>query len=243
MAGGPGDPELITVKGRKIIESADILFSSPRFFSDEMFIMQKESCSFYETFDTTYDEKMAIIRDGVARGLTIAFVGMGDPCLYGMIQGLADRLEQQRIEFEVIPGVSAFNSACAIVKKQMTGLGLPNTVICTTYRDKPDVEEYLDRIAALQASVALFMSVENLDSISAIFLRHYPPETPVSVVSKASQSGQKLVTGNLADIERRVCEEGIKDGLILVGKFLDTPYDYELERRFMEEKRPNIARK
>lgn len=243
IAGGPGDPDLITVKGRKIIETADIVFASPKFFNDGMFAMQKEDCRFYETFDITHDERMAIIEEGVARGLTVAYVCMGDPCLYGGgIQGLIDRLEVRGIDFEIIPGVSAFNSACAVVKKQMTGLGLPNTAICTTYRDKPDVEEYLDRIAALQASVALFMSVENLDSVCEVFLRHYAPDTPVVIVSKASQTEQRLVYGDLTDIKQRASEQGVEDGLILLGEFLDTPFDYGLERQFEERKRQGKMR-
>lgn len=243
IAGGPGDPGLITVKGREIIENADIIFATPKFFSEGMFDMKKRECRFYDTFDLSRDERVEVISDGVAQGLTVAYVCMGDPCLYGGgIQGLIDRLDTKGVDFEIIPGVSAFNSACAVVKKQMTGLGLPNTAICTTYRDKPDVDEYLEQIAALKASVALFMSVENLDSISKIFLKHYPPATPVVIVSKASQEDQRLVHGNLTDIEQQAHEQGVKDGLILIGEFLDIPFDYELERQFDERKKRDKSR-
>ena len=169
VAGGPGDPELITVKGRRIIEQADILFTARRFFSADMFAGIKEDCQMLEHFDTTYAEKLEIIRAGVGQGKIVAFLNMGDPCLFGMISGLADRLDRAHIDYEIVPGVSAYNASCAIIKKQMTGLGIPNTAVCTTYRDRPDTETYLRQIAALGASVALFMSVEFIDRVCTIF--------------------------------------------------------------------------
>jgi precorrin-4/cobalt-precorrin-4 C11-methyltransferase len=234
VAGGPGDPELITVKGRGIINNADIIFTGRRFFSDAMFAGAKEDCEILEYFDTTYEEKMEIIQNGVRQGKTVAVINMGDSCLFGMINGLADRLEKAAIDFEVVPGVSAFNASCAILKKQMTGMGLSNTAVCTTIRDRPDAEAYLDRIAALGASVALFMSVDSIDRICGVFKAHCPLDTPVAVISEASRPNQRIVVGDLQTISERLKEAEVKDGMILIGEFINKPFDYEVERQFHE---------
>ena len=241
VAGGPGDPDLVTVKGRKIIENADIIFTSFRFFPTEMLAGKKADCTVLEHFDSTYDEKLEIIREGIRAGKTIAYVNMGDPCLYGMINGLTDRLEKAGIEYEIIPGVSAFNASCAILKKQMTGLGLPNTAVCGTHRDTPDAESYLKKIASLGASVALFMSVEEMALVCSSFLTYYPPGTPVAVVSKASQPNQKVVIGDLQSMPQRLKETDVNDGLILIGDFINKEFDYDIEKQFMQQKKAETA--
>ncbi len=240
VAGGPGDPELITVKGKKIIENADIIFTSFRFFPDKMFQGTKEGCIIYDNFKFSYGEKMVMIKEAVREGKIVAFVNMGDPCLYGMVQGLSDRLEKAMIDYEIVPGVSAFNASTAIMKRGMTGLGISNTAICTTCKDTSDIEGHLEKIASLQASVALFMSVEKISGVCKAFKNHYPPETPVVVISKASWPEQKIVQGDLHTIEDCLKKEKVQDGLILIGEFINKEYDYELERQFMERKKLSL---
>jgi precorrin-4/cobalt-precorrin-4 C11-methyltransferase len=234
VAGGPGDPELITVKGRKIIENADIIFVSMRFFQAGMFAGIKKDCEVIESSNSSCEEKLKIVKDGVRQGKTIVFVNMGDPFLYGMIRGLADRLEKTGIDYEIVPGVSSLNASCAILKKQMTGFEIANTLICSTYRDRTDPETYLDQVASLGASVALFMSVEFIDRICDVFKVHYPADTPVAIISNASRENQKVVCGDLRSIHDRIKEENITDGLILIGEFIDKFYDYDLEKKFRE---------
>jgi precorrin-4/cobalt-precorrin-4 C11-methyltransferase len=227
----------VTLKGQRIIDSADIIFSSARFVSPEVFKNQKEGGKIYDNFAYSYDEKLQIIKEAVRTGKTTVFVTMGDPCLYGMIGGLGDRLEKAGIEYEIVPGVSAFNASAALIKRGMTGLGLSNTAICTTLHDREDAEAYFDRIAALGASMALFMSVEALDRVVSVLKRHYPDDTAVAIVSKATWPDQKIAQGTLATIEGLVKQKNIADGLILVGEFIDKAYDYDLEREFMERKK------
>ena len=237
IAGGPGDPELITVKGKKVIEKADVIFSSTRLFPDKMFAGKKADCTIFEQFGYSYEEKMEIVRGSVAKGKIVVFVTMGDPYLYGMTRGLKDRLDKAGIEYEMIPGVSAVNACCAIIKESMTGLGVANTAICTTYKDRPDAEEYLKEVASLKASVALFMSVDRLDFVCGIFKTYYPVSTPVVVISNATRDNQKIVRGTLDSIVGNTEMENVGDGLILIGEFIDKEYDYDLERRFLESKK------
>jgi precorrin-4/cobalt-precorrin-4 C11-methyltransferase len=237
VAGGPGDPELITLKGKKTIDKADIIFSSTRFFPDEMFSGKKAGCTVFDQFEYSYEEKIEIVCSSVAQGKVVAFVTMGDPYLYGMTRGLGDRLDKAGIEYEIIPGVSAVNACCSIIKRSMTGIGVANTAVCTTYRDRPDSEEYLKSVASLKSSVALFMSVDRLDFVCDIFKTHYPISTPVVVISEATREKQKIVRGTLDSISGNAKKENVRDGLILIGEFIDKEYDYNLERRFLESKK------
>lgn len=236
VAGGPGDPELITVKGQRLIDQADIIFRGRRFSPDELFVDTKADCRIYEYFNTSYEEKMEIVKKAVVAGQSVVFVNMGDPCLFGMISGLADRLEKAGIAYEIVPGVSAYNAACAILKKQMTGIGIPNTAVCTTCRDRDDAMDNLQQVAGLGASVALFMSVERIEDVCAAFLVHCPPETPAAVVADASRPDQQVVKGTLSTISAQVRAAEIHDGIILIGEFIDKPYDYEAESRFLTMK-------
>ncbi len=243
IAGGPGDPELITLKGQRLIDSADFIFTSYKFLPKEMFGNVKSECKIYDTFEHNYEEKMDIIKSAVNLNKKLVFVNMGDPCLYGMVGGIIDRLEKLDIEYEIVPGVSAFNAASSIIKRGMTGLGISNTAICTTYKDKDNSTEYLEEIASLKASVALFMSVDKIARVCKVFRKHYPDDTPVVVVSKATWKEQKIARGNLKNIENKLKKNNIEDGLILIGDFIDKEYDYELERKFMERKRMEANKK
>jgi len=236
VAGGPGDSELITLKGQRIIDNADLIFYSTRFTQQEMFSNTKSCCKFYDNFAFSYDEKLQLVKEAVRKKQITVFVTMGDPCLYGMIGGLTDRLEKEKIYYEIIPGVSSVNASTALIKRGMTGLGLSNTAICTTLRDRQDAEEYFDRVAALGASLAIFMSVEILDKVIDILKKHYPMSTPVVVISRATWEEQQIAQGNLLTISDLVLQQKITDGLILVGEFIDKEYDYVLEKEFMERK-------
>lgn len=237
VAGGPGDPKLITLKGQMLIDSADLIFTSYKFLPKEMFGKIKSNCRVYDTFEYNYREKMQMVKRAVARDEKVVFANMGDSCLYGMIGGITDRLEKAEINYEIIPGVSSYNAASAIIKRGMTGLGITNTAICTTYKDKNHSQAYLEKIASLKASVALFMSVSKISEVCKIFRKYYPEETPVVVISKATWEEEKIESGNLKNIEDKVKENNIKDGLILIGEFINKKYDYELEREFMERKK------
>lgn len=237
IAGGPGDPDLITVKGKKIIDNADHIFTSQRFISEKIYEDKKDNCKIYDSFAHSHEEKMDIVRAAVGKNEKVAFITMGDPCLYGAIAGTIDRLDKAGINYEIVPGVSSFNAASAIIKRGMTGLGITNTAICTSYRDVQNPHSHLEEIAALKASVALFMSVNKIAEICEIFKRHYPEDTAVVVVSKASWQEEKIARGTLKTITEEINKKQIEDGIILIGDFINKEYDYELEKEFLERKR------
>lgn len=117
IAGGPGDPELITVKSKNIINNSDFIFSSSKYIPEALFNNTKSSCVIFDTFSKNYDEKIELAKKAVNENKIISFVNMGDSFLYGMIGGLVDRLEKNHLDFEIIPGVSSLNASSAILKR------------------------------------------------------------------------------------------------------------------------------
>lgn len=207
-----------------------------------MFEDKKTKCQIYDTFQHSYEEKMDIIKEAVNKNEKIVFVTMGDPFIYGAIGGIIDRLEKANISFEIVPGVSAVNASSAILKRGMTGLGTSNTAICTSYKDVSNPIEYLEKIASLKASVALFMSVNKIEEICDVFMKHYSEDTAVVVISKATWVEEKIVRGSLKTIADDVQSNGVEEGLILIGDFIDREYDYILEKEFMERKKKESLR-
>lgn len=236
VSAGPGDPELITVKGQKIIEESDYIFQSSRYVQDEMLKDIKEDCQVFDNFQYSYDDKLSLAKKAQDENKILSFLAMGDPALYGMVGGLVDRFEKNSINYEIIPGVNSAFAASASLKKGFTGLGGTNTFICTSYKDLRQ-EDNIDRIANTDSTVAFFMSLNKLEEIVALFEKYRTSKTPVAIVSKASWHEEEIIEGNLEDIVEKYSNTDIEDGLIIIGDILDMDYDYDLERRFMEEKK------
>ncbi|NLN97781.1 MAG: hypothetical protein GX127_05275 [Eubacteriaceae bacterium] len=167
----------------------------------------------------------------------VVYLTMGDAVLFGMVWGMIDRLDKLSIPYEIVPGISSFSASCALIKRQMVGLGLSHTAICLSAHDIEENETYFDTVASLKASLAIFMAVSKISLVTKVLKRHYPSDTPVVVVSKATWPEEELVSGTLETIQKSVEAAGVQDGMILVGEFIDKEYDYELERQFMERKR------
>lgn len=236
IAGGPGDPELITVKGQKIINKSDYIFQSSRFLSEKLFDNVDKSCKILDMFEYDYDDKLKLAKEAKENGKIISVVAMGDPALYGMVGGLIDRFEKNDIEFEIISGVNSAFASSAVLRRGFTGLGGTNTFICSSWKDTRD-SKLPEKIAQIDATVAFFMSISNLEEIVEIFLRYRPEDTAVAIVSKVSWQEEQVVRGSLKDIVEKHCRTNIEDGLIIIGDILDMEYDYEIERKFYERRR------
>ncbi|HCX65136.1 MAG TPA: cobalt-precorrin-4 C(11)-methyltransferase, partial [Eubacteriaceae bacterium] len=159
-----------------------------------------------------------------------------------------DNLEQEGIECRVIPGVSSFTASAAAINKEFTLPSVSQTVILTRMEGRTPVpeEESLVKLASHRASMAIFLSVGNIGEVVEKLTVHYPKETPVAVVCKATWNDQKVVEGTLETIEEKVKEENIqKTAQILVGDFLGDDYEYSklYDPTFTHEYRQGISEK
>ena len=228
IGAGPGDPELITMKGRRLIDAADVIIYAGSLVNPEVLTGRKPESQVYNSAGMTLDQMVAVMAEAIESGKSVARVHTGDPSLYGAIREQMDALERLGIESEVIPGVSSFVASAAAIKKEFTLPGVSQTVICTRLEGRTPVPETesLESLASHRASMAIFLSVQMIDRVVERLIPHYGAETPIAVVQKATWADQKVVVGKLSDIAEKVQAAGIhKTAQILVGDFLGDSYE------------------
>ncbi|AHJ12820.1 MULTISPECIES: precorrin-4 C(11)-methyltransferase [Sulfurospirillum] len=247
IGAGPGDPELITIKGQRLVREADIIIYAGSLVPIEVIACHKEGAEIYNSASMDLDEVMDITIAGVKEGKSVARVHTGDPSIYGAHREQMDILESHGIDFDVIPGVSSFLASAAALKKEFTLPDVSQTVICTRLEGRTPVPEAesLDKLASHQASMAIFLSVQMIDKVVEKLVLHYPPNTPVAIIQRASWPDQKIVEGTLETIEEKVKEANItKTAQILVGWFMGNEYSKSrlYDKYFTHEYREGMAR-
>ena len=224
IGAGPGDPELLTIKGKKIIDSADVIIYAGSLVNPQVLADAKEGAVIYNSATMHLDEVM----------------------IYGAHREQMDRLDELGIEYEVIPGVSSFLATAAVLKKEYTLPGVSQTVILTRMEGRtpmPPKEKLLD-LAQHNATMIIFLSVGMLDEMSEILRQAYRPDTPVAVVYKATWEDQKIVIGDLTNIAEKVKTAGItKTALTVVGDFLGDEYELSklYDKTFTTEFRKGVS--
>ena len=228
IGAGPGDPELITVKGQRLIKEADIIIYAGSLVPKEVIDCHKKGAEIYNSASMTLEEVMDIMIKGAKNNKKVARVHTGDPAIFGAHREQMDILEKNNIPFEVIPGVSSFLASAARIKKEFTLPNVSQTVICTRLEGRTPVpeRESLENLAKHRASMAIFLSVHMIGNVVNRLLTSYPITTPIAVVQKATWEDEKIVIGTLKDIENKVKEANItKTAQILVGDFLGDEYE------------------
>lgn len=245
IGAGPGDPELITVKGKKIVEKADVIIYAGSLVNREIINCHKEGADIYNSASMNLDEVMEVTVTAQKAGKLVARVHTGDPSIYGAIREQMDILDEHGIEYEVIPGVSSFVAAAAAIKKEFTLPDVSQTVICTRLEGRTPVPETesLESLASHKCSMAIFLSVQMIDKVVKKLLKHYDESTPIAIVQKASWKDQKIAMGTLGNIEEIVKKEKItKTAQILVGNFMGNEYSKSklYDKTFTHEYRKGI---
>lgn len=225
IGAGPGDPDLLTIKARIIIETADVIIVADSLVNPDVCSYAKHDARVYKSSTLTLEDIAAIITDAVKQGLTVARLHSGDPSIYGAIAEQISLISDKGIQYEIIPGVSSLFAAAAQLKIELTVPEITQTVIITRYEGRTPVpeKENLRSLAAHGATIALFLSIAYVEAaVEDLISGGYQPHTPVAVVYKASWKDQIIVRTVLKDLAIRIEEQGIKKhALILVGKALD----------------------
>lgn len=227
IGAGPGDPELLTLKGKRLIDEADVIIYAGSLVNPAVLDGHKDGAVIHDSAGMTLDDVIDVIKAGVDAGKKVVRVHTGDPSIYGAIREQMDRLDALDIPYEVVPGVSSFTASASVLKKEFTLPDVSQTVICTRLEGRTPVpeKESLESLAAHRASMAIFLSVHNIDKVAQLLMKHYRPDTPVAVVQRATWPDQKIVTGTLETIAEKVEAAGItKTAQILVGDFLGDEY-------------------
>jgi precorrin-4/cobalt-precorrin-4 C11-methyltransferase len=228
VGAGPGDPELLTIKGKRIIDESDVIIYAGSLVPKAVIASHKKGASVMSSASMNLGEVLETIKKSVGEGLRVARVHTGDPSIYGAIREQIDALEEAGIEFEVIPGVSSFVASAAALGAEFTLPSVSQTVILTRMAGRTPVPEgeSLESLASHQASMAIFLSVGMIEKVVSQLTKHYSEDTPVAVVQRASWPDQKIVRGVLGDIANKVKRAGItKTAQILVGDFLGDEFE------------------
>ncbi len=223
VGAGPGDPELITVKGRRLLDQADLVIYAGSLVNKAL--VEDLSCSCFDSAGMDLREIIDMMVQAHREGKLVVRLHTGDPAIYGAIREQMQELDKQEIPYEVIPGVSSAFASAAALKKELTVPEVTQTVIFTRQAGRTPVPEpeSLKNLARAQATMCIFLSVSLIDTVTRELVEGgYMPQTPVAIVEKASWPDQTIVRGTLENIGERIKESGIrKTAMIIVGPALD----------------------
>ena len=222
IGAGPGDPELITVKGQRLIRSCPVIIYAGSLVPAAV-LEGHQAEQVINSAQLHLEQIIELIQSADAQGQDVARVHSGDPGLYGAIGEQIRCLRALGIAFEIIPGVTATAACAALLEAELTLPDISQTVILTRYAEKtvmPAGEE-LASLARHQATMAIHLGVKNLASIVDELTPHYGSDCPIAVIHRASWPDQDAASGTLADIVEKVQAKGFRrTALILVGRVL-----------------------
>ncbi|MEK7313849.1 MAG: precorrin-4 C(11)-methyltransferase [Deltaproteobacteria bacterium] len=223
IGAGPGDPKLLTIKGKEVIERVEIVVYAGSLVSEEILRYAVNAREIYDSAPLTLDKIGVIFKKAGERGLDVARIHSGDPSIYGAINEQMRLLDEFGIAYEVIPGISSFQAASAALCQELTLPGVCQTITLTRVGgNTPTPEkEALEEVIKTRPTLVLFLSISKLREIVETLKTAYLVSTPVAVVYKASRPDQEIILGTIGDITEKMEGRGItKTALIMVGEAL-----------------------
>ncbi|MDE1763941.1 MAG: precorrin-4 C(11)-methyltransferase [Thaumarchaeota archaeon] len=231
---GPGDPELITVKAKKLIQKADVVVYSGSLIPRGIINLCKKA-KLYDAAKLVREEIFKILRDGALEGKLVVRLHDGDPSIYGAIREQTDSLKKDGVQFEVVPGITSFLASAAALGCELTLPGVTQTIIVTRAesRTKVPTREKISELAKHKATMIFYLSVHLAsDIVKEAIKGGYPKSTPAAAVYRASWDDEKIITGTLENIAKKIRDEKItKTAIIIIGDIVN-PKHYEYSRLY-----------
>lgn len=226
IGAGPGAPDLITVRGLRLIQSCPVCLYAGSLVPPEVVAAAPAGASVIDTAPLHLDEIITLIEQAHRAGQDVARVHSGDPSLYGAIGEQMQRLEALGIPYDIVPGVPAFAAAAATLQRELTLPDVAQTVILTRTSVRSSAMPEGEDLATLgqsRATLAIHLSINNLAAVVRDLTPHYGADCPAAVVYRASWPDEKVITGTLSTLRDQVKAEGgvTRTALILVGRVLE----------------------
>ena len=224
VGAGSGAADLITLRGKSLLEKADVIIYAGSLVNPELLKYARQECEVYNSALMTLDEVIDVMERAENSGRTTVRLHTGDPCLYGAIREQMEKLDKLGIKYDVCPGVSSFCGAAAALKAEYTLPDVSQTVILTRMAGRTPVpeKESIESLAAHNATMVIFLSTGMLEELSERLINGgYSPDTPAAIVYKATWEDEKVCRCTIAALAQTARDNGItKTALITVGHFL-----------------------
>lgn len=247
VGAGSGAPDLITVRGQKLLQSADVIIYAGSLVNPLLLEEKKPQCKVYNSAKMTLEEVLTVMKEAEQSGKMTVRLHTGDPCLYGAIREQMDLLEAEQIPYQYCPGVSSFCGAAAALNLEYTLPDVSQSVIITRMAGRTPVpeKEEIASLAAHQATMVIFLSTGMLDRLTERLLAGgYPTDTPAAIVYKATWEEEQSYVCTVETLAKTAEAHGIKKtALIIVGNVVTHSsyrrsdlYHPEFETEFRQKK-------
>ncbi len=231
---GPGDPDLVTIKAKKLIQKADVVVYSGSLIPPKI-IKFCQKGKLYNAAKLVREEIFDLLKKNAKKNKVVVRLHDGDPTSYGAIREQIDNLRKVGIQSEIIPGVTSFLASAAVLETQLTLPGITQTIIITRAekRTKVPKKEKISELAKHKATMIFYLSIHLLSKIVKESIQGgYSKSTPVAVVYRASWNDQKVITGTLNDITKKVWNEKItRTAIVIIGDVIN-PKTYEYSKLY-----------
>lgn len=236
VGAGPGDPELVSVKGKRFLESADLILYAGSLVPIELTHYAKAGATVRSSADMNLEQQFKIMKEFYDRGQLIVRLHTGDPCIYGAIQEQMALFDEHGMSYHITPGISSFQAAAAALKSQFTIPEKVQTIILTRGEGRTPMpeKEKLHMLARSQSTMCIFLSAGIVDQVQQELLEHYPPTTPVAACYKLTWKDEKIYRGQLKDLAHIVHSNHLTlTTMIVVGEAIDNRHG--LSRLYADE--------
>ena len=223
IGAGPGDPELLTVKARRLIDGARCIIFAGSLVSSDIAALFPADAEKHDSAALSLDEIVRVIKDAHSKDMDVLRIHSGDPSIYGAINEQMDALDALGIGYEIVPGVSSFQAAAAALKTELTAPEVSQTIVLTRTAGRTPMpeEQELEKLAQTKATLCIFLSVHKIAGIASTLARHYGEDCPAAVVFHASRPDELVIRGTLRDLAEKTAQAGIsKTALIIAGRAL-----------------------
>ena len=218
VGAGPGDPELVSVRGKRFLQQADLILYAGSLVPVELTHYAKPGCTVRSSASMDLEEQFALMKDFYDRGLLVVRLHTGDPCIYGAIQEQMAFFDRYGMRYHITPGISAFQAAAAALRSQFTIPEKVQTIILTRGEGRTPMpeREQLHKLAQSQSTMCIYLSAAIVEEVQAELLQAYPPETPVAACYKLTWKEERIYRGQLKDLARIVRENKLTLTTLLV---------------------------
>ena len=225
VGAGPGDPDLISIRGRQMLEKADLILYAGSLVPKELTLCAKAGATVRSSADMNLEEQFALMKEFYDKGLFVVRLHTGDPCIYGAIQEQMNYFDQYGMDYHITPGISSFQAAAAALYSQFTIPEKVQTIILTRGEGRTPMpeKEQLHKLAQSQSTMCIFLSAGVVEKVQEELLRHYAPTTPVAACYKLTWKDERIYRGQLKDLAKIVKENHLTlTTLLVVGDAIDS---------------------